>query len=160
MKGKIRYTDEPMESRPISDFLPRPDQLIFKEDAVKVTITLSSRSVQFFKDEAAKRGVQYQRMIRRLLDAYVDAFAPLGAQSRAPANRAEQPQGAYRKDATKAAKKHRQPNAATARAMKEAGSMANPRFGWADASRRIAQAGDDEPLWRDFGNEGDKDIKW
>lgn len=79
MKGKIRYTDEPMESRPIPDFLPRPDQLVFKEDAVKVTITLSSRSVLFFKDEAAKRGVQYQRMIRRLLDAYVEAFAPTTA---------------------------------------------------------------------------------
>lgn len=129
MKGKIRYTDEPMESRPIPDFLPRPDQLIFKEDAVKVTITLSSRSVQFFKDEAAKRGVQYQRMIRRLLDAYVDAFAPLGTESRASGNRAEQPRGVYRKGATKAAKKHRQPSTATARAVKEARSIANPRFG-------------------------------
>jgi hypothetical protein len=105
MKGKIRYTDEPMESRPIPDFLPRPDQLIFREDAVKVTITLSSRSVQFFKDEAAKRGVQYQRMIRRLLDAYVDAFAPMSAESRASANRAEQPRVAYRRAAARAAKK-------------------------------------------------------
>lgn len=34
------------------------------------------------------------------------------------------------------------------------------RAGWAEASRRIAQAGDDEPAWRDFGNEGDKDVKW
>lgn len=129
MKEKTRYTDEPMKvGRILPDFLPPPGQLIFKDDSVKVTIALSSRSVLFFKDEAAKRGVQYQRMIRRLLDAYVDAFAPLGTGSRAPANRAEQPRGAYRRAATKAAKKDRQPSAATARAVKEARSMANPRF--------------------------------
>ena len=94
-----------MESRPIPVFLPRPDQLIFKEDGVKVTITLSSRSVQFFKDEAARRGVQYQRMIRRLLDAYVDAFAPSGAESRASGHRVEQKRMSYRRAAAKAAKK-------------------------------------------------------
>jgi hypothetical protein len=74
MKEKIRYTDEPMEYRVIPNFLPPPDQLVFKEDAIKVTISLSAKSVLFFKTEAAKRGVQYQRMIRRLLDAYVEAF--------------------------------------------------------------------------------------
>jgi hypothetical protein len=75
MKDKVRYTDEPIEfGRVIPNFLPPPDRLIFKEDAVKVTITLSVKSVHFFKTEAAKRGVQYQRMIRRLLDAYVEAF--------------------------------------------------------------------------------------
>jgi hypothetical protein len=106
MKQKIRYTDEPMEfGGRIPDFLPPPDKLIFRDDAVKVTITLSSRSVQFFKDEAARRGVQYQRMIRRLLDAYVDAFAPSGTESRASANRAEQPRLSYRRAAAKAAKK-------------------------------------------------------
>ena len=90
MKEKIRYTDEPMEGRVIPDFLPPPDQLIFKEDAVKVTITLSAKSVMFFKTEAAKRGVQYQRMIRRLLDAYVEAFDT-------KPTRAEEPRRAYRK---------------------------------------------------------------
>ena len=75
MKERICYTDEPMHvGRVIPDFLPPPDRLAFKEDAVKVTISLSVKSVHFFKTEAAKRGVQYQRMIRRLLDAYVEAF--------------------------------------------------------------------------------------
>ena len=90
MKDKIRYTDEPMEYRVIPNFLPPPDQLIFKEDAVKVTISLSAKSVHFFKTEAAKRGVQYQRMIRRLLDAYVEAFDT-------KVDRAEEPRRAYRK---------------------------------------------------------------
>jgi len=89
MRDKIRYTDEPMEYRVIPNFLPPPDQLVFKEDAIKVTITLSARSVLFFKSEAAKRGVQYQRMIRRLLDAYVEAFE-------AKPDRVEQTRAAYR----------------------------------------------------------------
>ena len=92
MKDKIRYTDEPMEYRVIPNFLPPPEQLVFKEDAVKVTISLSVKSVHFFKTEAAKRGVQYQRMIRRLLDAYVEAFETKG-------DRVEQPRGAYKKTA-------------------------------------------------------------
>ena len=102
MKEKIRYTDEPMNvGRTLPDFLPPPGQLIFKEDAIKVTITLSARSVLFFKTEAAKRGVQYQRMIRRLLDAYVEAFETPGAnRTRATdANRVEQPPVRYRKAA-------------------------------------------------------------
>jgi len=107
MKGKIRYTDEPMKvGRILTDFLPPPGQLVFKDDSVKVTITLSSRSVQFFKEEAAKRGVQYQRMIRRLLDAYVDAFAP-NTESHLPADRVEQPRGAYRATTMRAMKQAR-----------------------------------------------------
>jgi predicted DNA binding CopG/RHH family protein len=34
--------------------------------------TISKKSVEFFKSEAAKRNTQYQRMIRRLLDAYFE----------------------------------------------------------------------------------------
>ena len=101
MKHKVRYTDEPMEMGPvIPDFLPPPDRLIFKEDAVKVTISLSARSVQFFKTEAARHGVQYQRMIRRLLDAYVEAFTVHGtaaASKEADGRRVEQPRRAYRR---------------------------------------------------------------
>ncbi len=97
MREKVRYTDEPMEIGPtIPNFLPPPDKLIFKEDAVKVTITLSSRSVHFFKTEAAKRGVQYQRMIRRLLDAYVEAFEP-GSTAKRVAPRAEETRRKYRR---------------------------------------------------------------
>lgn len=100
MKDKVRYTDEPMEvgrTLPRS-FLPPPDKLIFTEDAVKVTLSLSARSVHFFKTEAARHGVQYQRMIRRLLDAYVDAFTPTVPANRASAKapRAEQSRASYK----------------------------------------------------------------
>ena len=74
MSAKIRYTSEPIgDPKVIRDFLPSPRELAFREEDVKVTITLSKKSVDFFKSEAARGDTQYQRMIRRLLDAYVDA---------------------------------------------------------------------------------------
>src|SRR5882762_8440243 len=70
---KIRYTDEPLEDlEVVPDFLPRPEDLVFRDEGVKVTISLSKRSVEFFKNEARKHNTQYQRMIRRLLDAYAE----------------------------------------------------------------------------------------
>jgi hypothetical protein len=73
MKKQIRYTDEPLgRLKLIRDFLPAPDELSFREEAVKVTIALSRRSIDFFKHEAQKHGTQYQRMIRRLLDSYTE----------------------------------------------------------------------------------------
>lgn len=76
MSTKIRYTDEPLgDLRIIPDFLPSPNELAFREEEVKVTIALSKKSVEFFKSEAAKHRTQYQRMIRRLLDAYTDAHS-------------------------------------------------------------------------------------
>jgi len=72
-RKEIKYTDEPLgDVRIVDDFLPSPDQLAFKEDNVKVTITLSKTSVEFFKKEAQKHHTQYQKMIRRLLDAYTE----------------------------------------------------------------------------------------
>ena len=72
MSGRIRYTDEPIKAKVIRDFLPPPEELAFREEGVKVTLSLSKKSVEFFKTEAVKHHTQYQRMIRRLLDAYVD----------------------------------------------------------------------------------------
>jgi predicted DNA binding CopG/RHH family protein len=72
MKKKIKYTDEPMgKVRVIKDFLPSPEELAFKEETVKVTISLSKASIEFFKKEAKQRNTQYQKMIRRLLDEYI-----------------------------------------------------------------------------------------
>jgi len=83
MSAKIRYTDELLgDLRVIPDFLPSLHELAFREEGVKVTISLSKKSVEFFKSEAAKHRTQYQRMIRRLLDAYTDTHSrPLTARS-------------------------------------------------------------------------------
>lgn len=71
MKNSINYKDGPIhEEKVIEDFLPAPEDLAFREETVKVTIALSKASVEFFKREAAKHQVSYQKMIRRLLDEY------------------------------------------------------------------------------------------
>jgi antitoxin MazE len=36
----------------------------------------------------------------------------------------------------------------------------NPREGWADDARRIAEHGDDAPVWPEFANDGDNDLVW
>jgi len=75
MKEKIKYTDEPLgKLRIVKDFLPKPEELVFKEKNVKVTITLSKNSIDFFKKEAKKQHTQYQKMIRRLLDLYATRY--------------------------------------------------------------------------------------
>lgn len=72
MKKKIKYSNEPFGGmRMVKDFLPSPAELAFKEDTVKVTLSLSKASIEFFKTQAEKNHTQYQKMIRRLLDIYV-----------------------------------------------------------------------------------------
>lgn len=72
MSEKIQYSDEPLgEFKIIPDFLPSPDQLVLKEERIKITISLNKESVSFFKEEATKHHTQYQKMIRSLLDSYV-----------------------------------------------------------------------------------------
>ena len=93
MKRKITYTNEPLgDMEVVPDFLPPPAELAFREEGVKVTLALSKRSVEFFKFEASKHQTQYQRMIRRLLDAYVEAQEvrpAAGRTPRAPRKRAD-----------------------------------------------------------------------
>jgi predicted DNA binding CopG/RHH family protein len=62
------------ELKIIKDFLPPPDQLVLKEDKVKVTISLSKGSVEFFKKEAKKQRTSYQKMIRRVIDFYTSQY--------------------------------------------------------------------------------------
>jgi len=92
MSAKIKYTNEPLGKLEIvSDFLPKPEDLVFRDDGVKVTLALSRRSVEFFKSQARKHNTQYQRMIRRLLDAYAERHAQAPASrpdSRGPKRRA------------------------------------------------------------------------
>ena len=74
---KTIFTDAPRSVRSsikaaeiISDFLPRPDELVFKEDNIKVTLEFSKESIVRFKRYANRHGFKYQRMIRNLVDQY------------------------------------------------------------------------------------------
>ena len=56
----------------IADFLPKPADLVLRDEKVKVTLSLSRHSIDFFKREAKKQRVPYQRMIRALVDKYAE----------------------------------------------------------------------------------------
>jgi predicted DNA binding CopG/RHH family protein len=80
MKKQIIYVDPPSDvdidtARAIKDFLPPPEQLVFKEKTVKITLALSEGSINFFKTQAQKHGLKYQQMIRSLIDKYVEAHS-------------------------------------------------------------------------------------
>ncbi len=72
MKMKTKYTEGPTgKFRIVKDFLPPPEVLAFSPVRVKVTMSLSQSSLDFFKKEAKRYHTPYQKMIRNLLDAYV-----------------------------------------------------------------------------------------
>jgi hypothetical protein len=72
----VRYTEgEIGKVRVVKDFLPSADELVPATDNVKVTLTLTRRSLAFFKSEAKRRRVPYQRMIRALVDQYAEKQA-------------------------------------------------------------------------------------
>ena len=81
MRRKEIYTEAPRniskaisEGEIIADFLPPPDKLVRKEPKVKITITLNSGSIDFFKKYARKNNVKYQTMINEVLDKYVQKY--------------------------------------------------------------------------------------
>jgi hypothetical protein len=77
MKKRIQYKNEPIGPVEIvPDFLPSPEELAYEDDGVKITLSLSRRSVDFFKAEAARHNSSYQRMIRRLVDTYAARHSP------------------------------------------------------------------------------------
>ena len=72
MNKQIQYSDGAIgEIKLVADFLPSPSELAVKNKNTKVTISLSSESVTYFKEVAEKHHMQYQKIIRQLLDEYV-----------------------------------------------------------------------------------------
>jgi predicted DNA binding CopG/RHH family protein len=74
-KCKVKYTDEPIDKiKIVDDFLPKPKDLVLKQETTKITISLTKSSVDFFKDQAEKYHTNYQAMIRELIDRYAARF--------------------------------------------------------------------------------------
>ena len=72
MNRQIQYSDEPIgEIKLVPDFLPSPEELALKHKNTKITISLSAESVAYFKEVAKRHHMQYQKIIRQLLDEYV-----------------------------------------------------------------------------------------
>ena len=60
----------------VGDFLPSPEKLAVPERTVKITLRLSESSLNFFKKQAKKYHTKYQKMVRFLLDKYVEKYLP------------------------------------------------------------------------------------
>ncbi|MGB0387664.1 MAG: CopG family transcriptional regulator [Ardenticatenaceae bacterium] len=72
MSKPIRYSDEPLgEFRLVPDFLPAAEEFALREEPVKVTLSLSKESLDFFKNEARRERIPYQNVIQKLLDTDV-----------------------------------------------------------------------------------------
>jgi predicted DNA binding CopG/RHH family protein len=74
-RTNVKYTNERIGDIKVTmDFLPSPDELVMKEETVKVTLSLSKVSVDYFKELAEKKHTHYQKMIRILLDKYASHY--------------------------------------------------------------------------------------
>ena len=74
-KKTFRSEDMPAgELKRIPDFLPPPSELVFPEETVKVTLSLTRSSIDFFKKQARKHKTKYQKMIREVVDRYARQF--------------------------------------------------------------------------------------
>jgi hypothetical protein len=65
-----------------ADVTARPADIALHEETVKVALSLSRCSVEFFKREAKRHRVPYQRMICALVDEYARRVA--GSAARRP----------------------------------------------------------------------------
>jgi len=82
MKEKTVYSDAPDDFGEVLEhgimangFLPPPELLVKRTPKIKITITLNTRSVEFFKKSAKKNKVKYQTMINEVLDQYASRYA-------------------------------------------------------------------------------------
>ena len=74
-KNKVKYSKGPIgKIKIVDDFLPKPKDLVLKEETKKITISLTKASIDFFKSEAAKYHTNYQTMIRVLIDKYTSRY--------------------------------------------------------------------------------------
>ena len=74
----VEYSDNPelpdIEDVKIVDkeFLPRPEELVFKElGSEKITLSLDKETVAFFKHKAKESGTSLQQLVRNLLREYL-----------------------------------------------------------------------------------------
>ncbi|MFH1856148.1 MAG: CopG family transcriptional regulator [Candidatus Omnitrophota bacterium] len=71
MKKEIKDQNMPIgKLSRVNDFLPPPDKLVMPQETMKVTLSLTKTSVEFFKQQAKLNHTQYQKMIRQLIDQY------------------------------------------------------------------------------------------
>lgn len=73
---KIKYTNEPIgRIKIVKDFLPPPETLVLADETIKITLSLTKDSLEYFKNEAKIRHIPYQKIIRALLDRYAAHYS-------------------------------------------------------------------------------------
>ena len=72
------FRDKLLKAKEVADFLPPPELLIPKVETKKVTIMLSKKSINFFKNISEKTDIPYQQLIRKVLDSYADQYTNSG----------------------------------------------------------------------------------
>lgn len=71
----MKDANEPYgELTPIPDFLPAPEQLLPREETIKITVALDAKTLKFFKSYAKSSGLKYQRIIREVLKLYARRY--------------------------------------------------------------------------------------
>ena len=59
----------------VADFLPPPSELVKKSTKEKITISIDSDCINFFKIEAKKNHTKYQTMMNEVLSQYAKHYA-------------------------------------------------------------------------------------
>ena len=59
----------------VEDFLPAPSELVKKSTKEKITISIDSDCINFFKTEAKKNHTKYQTMMNEVLSQYAKHYA-------------------------------------------------------------------------------------
>jgi len=75
MKKTIKQDMPIGELLRVEDVLPPPEDLVLSQETVKVTLSLSKSSINFFKQQAERCHTKYQRMIRQLVDMYAARYS-------------------------------------------------------------------------------------
>lgn len=76
MKKQAIRSDMPIgKLTRVKDFLPSPSELAVSEKTKKVTISLSKKSIDFFKRQARLHHTKYQRMMREVIDKYAMQYS-------------------------------------------------------------------------------------
>lgn len=71
-KETVQYTDNPELGKlvRVKDFLPPPEKLAKARTTVYIEIGIDLKSLDFFKEQAARDNTSYEQIISRLLDEY------------------------------------------------------------------------------------------
>lgn len=81
MRKKIVHDEYPWPEagikgfKKIADFLPKPEELVFRIKKEEVTLPVSEHSLAFYRKYAKKHNIAFEDMLGAILDAYAQHSA-------------------------------------------------------------------------------------